>query len=63
MRIGIIVSILSTLCGVIGWVQCVVKFFMCDFASATAFKAEVIYGIGMVIPPLGAILGYFDFGK
>lgn len=47
---------------VAGWIMCLIAFCSCDFSSSGSFKAEVIYGIG-TFTPLGAILGWFNFGK
>lgn len=44
---------------VIGWVKCLIHLCQCDFSPIG--KAEIIYGIG-TFTPVGAILGWFDFG-
>ena len=43
---------------IIGWIMNIYKFSQCDFD--TPLKAEVIRGIGIVAPPVGAIIGYMD---
>jgi len=46
--------------GAIGEIACIVKFFSCDFD--VPLKAEFIYGLS-AITGLGAITGWFNFGK
>lgn len=43
-----------------GWVKNLIKFSDCDFEAP--YKAEVIYGIGM-IPIVGMVTGWVDVGK
>lgn len=43
-----------------GWVMNIYKLTQCDFEAP--YKAEVIRVVG-IIPPVGAIVGYMDFGK
>lgn len=43
-----------------GWVKNIIKLTECDFEPS--YKAEVIHIIG-VIPPIGMIVGWMDFGK
>jgi len=38
-----------------GWVMNVVKVCQCDFEAP--FKAETIRGVGVFIPPVGAVAG------
>lgn len=42
---------------VVGYILDIYKFASCDFASP--YKAEVFYGIGILIPPLGGVFGWF----
>lgn len=44
----------------VGWVKNIVKLVECDFEPS--YKAEVIHIIG-IIPPVGMITGWMDFGK
>jgi hypothetical protein len=44
----------------LGWVLNVYKFFSCDFEAP--YKAEIIYGIG-IVTPISGITGYLDFGE
>ena len=44
-----------------GWVKCVIHFVDCDFEPN--YKAEVIYGVGTFVPPVGAVIGWMDLGK
>jgi hypothetical protein len=40
-----------------GWVANVVKFITCDFRAP--YKAEVLRGVGIVVPFVGCVEGYF----
>lgn len=40
----------------LGWIMNVVQLIQCDFASP--YKAEVLRIIGILIPPIGSVLGY-----
>lgn len=42
----------------IGYVMNVVKLATSDFESP--YKAEVIYGVGTIVPPVGAIIGWIN---
>ena len=44
----------------IGWSMNIYKFTQCDFEAP--YKAEVIHAIG-IIPVVGMITGWMDFGK
>ena len=46
--------------GLGGYVQNIYKLTQCDFEAP--YKAEVIRAVG-VFPPVGAIVGWIDFGK
>ena len=41
-----------------GYVLNLVKLCRCDFASP--IKAEVVRGIGVVVPPVGVVAGYIN---
>ena len=43
-----------------GWVQNIIKLTECDFEAP--YKAEIIHSIG-ILPPVGMITGWMDFGK
>lgn len=43
-----------------GWVKNLIKLSSCDFESP--YKAEVIHAVGLV-PPIGMVTGWMDFGK
>jgi hypothetical protein len=45
----------------VGWIKDIIKLSNCDFKEP--YKAEVIYGVGAVIPFVGAVTGWMDFGK
>lgn len=60
MKIILIIQVLIILVVGAGWVQNLIKLTDCDFEAP--FKAEVIHAIG-VIPPVGAITGWMDFGR
>lgn len=40
----------------LGWVLNVVDFASCDFKPS--YKVEVLRGVGIVVPPLGCVLGW-----
>ena len=42
----------------VGWIINVVSLCQCDFEPS--YKAEVIRGIGVLVPPVGGIVGYID---
>jgi hypothetical protein len=46
---------------VVGYIGNLVAFVRCDFEPS--YKAEVLHGVGIVVPPVGAVFGYCDFGK
>ena len=46
--------------GIFGEVLSIIKFCNCDFEPS--YKAEIIYGVS-AITGVGAVTGYFNFGK
>jgi hypothetical protein len=50
-------AIVWILC-IYGWFANLYKLTQCDFD--TPLKAEVIRGIGIIIPPAGVIMGFID---
>ena len=57
MRVLIVAFVFVAL---VGWILNFVKFCRCDFKAP--YKAEILHGMGVVIPPL-VVLGYLDVGK
>ena len=45
----------------VGYVANIVKLCGCDFQAP--YKAEVIRGVGVVVPVVGVPAGYMDLGK
>lgn len=43
-----------------GWVKNLVKLTNCDFEAP--YKAEIIHTVG-IVPVVGAVTGWMDFGK
>lgn len=41
-----------------GWVKSIIKLTESDFESP--YKAEVIYAVGTIAPPIGAIVGWLN---
>lgn len=52
----IVIYLAVLLIGTIGWIMNIVKFCRCDFDRP--IKAEVCRGIGIIVPPVGAIEGF-----
>ena len=44
-----------------GYIKNIIKLASCDFEAP--YKAEIIYGIGTVAPPIGAVTGWINIGK
>lgn len=44
----------------IGWGKNIYKLSECDFEAP--YKCEVIHAVG-IIPPVGGVVGWMDFGK
>lgn len=42
-----------------GWVMDIYRFSKCDFRSP--YKAEALYGIGIVCPSVGGVFGWIKF--
>ena len=55
-----LIIILIGIVATTGWVKNIIKLSDCDFEAP--YKAEVIYTIGL-IPPVGAITGWFNLGE
>lgn len=51
--------LLVTLFVTVGYVLDLVKLARCDFGPDETHKAEILYGIGAVVPPVGAFMGWF----
>jgi hypothetical protein len=45
--------------GIVGYVKNIIGLVECDFEPS--YKSEVIRGIGVVVPPVGAVAGWIDF--
>ena len=54
-------GILLTLLMLVGWVKDISHLCKCDLQPP--YKAEILYGTGAVLPPVGGIAGWFDEGK
>lgn len=54
----IVVVTLITCLAVTGYVANIVRLCGCDFTDP--WKAEIIRGVGVVIAPVGCVLGYID---
>ena len=56
--IGVIVLIWISVIvvGTVGWGKNVYKLCHCDFEAS--YKAEVIRGVGVIVPVVGAVTGY-----
>lgn len=55
MRFAILlIWILSTL----GWLINIAQFCRCDFDAP--YKAEIIRGVGVIVAPVGSVVGYFN---
>ena len=61
MKFGITVYVILAIIAVSGWIQSIVKFAHCDFKPP--YKAEIVYGLGMVIPAAGIFVGWINIGK
>lgn len=61
MRALVIFYAIIVILGLVGWIQCVIRLFHCDFDPSGSWKAEILYSIG-ACTGLGAILGWFNFG-
>jgi len=59
--VGIVVVIILILLAVFGYVSNIVKLIGCDFASP--YKAEIFRIVGIIMPPVGVIIGYCNLGK
>lgn len=59
---ALVVIIIITLLLVlpVGWVKNIIKLTQCDFEAP--YNAEIIHGVG-IVPIVGAVTGWMDFGK
>lgn len=60
MKTTVTLSLLVILVVGTGWVKNLVKLTNCDFNAP--YKAEMIHGIG-ILPVVGMVTGWMDFGK
>jgi hypothetical protein len=60
MQFSIIVLFVISVGFGVGWVKNLIKLTNCDFEAP--YKAEVIHTIG-IIPIVGGVTGWMDFGK
>lgn len=60
LLLGLVFYVVIIIGGLGGYVQNIYKLTQCDFEAP--YKAEVIRAVG-VFPPVGAIVGWMDFGK
>ena len=56
-----IVGIIIWLVVITGWVKSILKLSECDFEPS--YKAEVVYMVGSIVPPVGAVVGWLEVGK
>lgn len=54
--IGYACAIVTAVVLTIGWAINLFKLIQCDFKPP--YKAEIIRGAGVIIPPVGGIIGY-----
>jgi len=60
MKTGIIIWLIVIILYAVGWIGNIVKLCHNDFEAP--YKSEVIRGCGVVVGPVGAIVGYMDIG-
>jgi hypothetical protein len=41
---------------ILGWIMNIVQLIQCDFASP--YKAEILRIVGVIVAPIGCVLGY-----
>lgn len=46
---------------ILGWIVNAARTTSCDYVAP--YKCEVVRGLGVVVPPVGAIAGYLDLGE
>ena len=56
-----IVVIVIYLVIITGWVKSIIKLTECDFEPS--YKAEVVYMVGSIVPPVGAVVGWLEVGR
>jgi hypothetical protein len=54
----VIIVMFIALAGLFGWVKNIYRLAQTDFQAP--YKAEVLRGIGIFVPPMGAIEGYIN---
>lgn len=52
------IYVLLAIFGLIGWIKNISKLIDCDFEPS--YKTEVLRTVGIVVAPMGAIIGYMD---
>ena len=52
------IYVLLAIFGLVGWIKNISKLIDCDFESS--YKTEVLRTVGIVVAPMGAIIGYMD---
>ncbi|MFA6199095.1 MAG: hypothetical protein WC679_01650 [Bacteroidales bacterium] len=57
----VIVVGLVVILAVVGYIKNIVAVVNCDFASP--YKCEIVHGVGVFVPPVGAIAGWMDLGN
>lgn len=64
-ELGSLVSAVFVICIYVffffGWGMNIYKLTKCDFEPS--YKAEIIRGIGIIVAPVGSIVGYIDIGE
>jgi len=58
MRKGAIFVVILSLACFLGYCANIVKLAQCDFESS--YKAEIFRSVGVIIPPIGVVLGYVN---
>lgn len=56
--LGTTIIIILTIAMCIGWGKSIYKLTECDFQPP--YKCEILYGIGILVPPIGAFIGWRD---
>lgn len=56
--LGLVFGIALFIAAGFGWINNLVGLFQTDFEAP--YKAEIIRGVGVFVPPVGVIAGYVD---